>query len=225
VPCGRARAQRLIRGIIPRLRLGDTRFITFTLKHSDAPLRDQITRLLASFNKLRRLPIWKKTQEGAAAFLEVKIGRDGLWHPHLHALSLGSFVDQRQLRDAWQQVTGDSWVVDVRRPRALSQVAFYVVKYVTKPLDASLFSDPRRLDEAIASLKGRRLVNASGSFGKINVDSDDDDGPDDWCSVGRLDALFEAAGGGDAAAAMILDAIRRRGAFEKPRSRDAGPGP
>lgn len=207
VPCGRARALRLIKSILPRLKLGDTRFSTFTLKHSNAPLREQITRILTSFNRLRRLPVWKESQQGAAAFLEVKIGRDGLWHPHLHVLSIGSYVKQSELREAWKKVTGDSWVVDIRRPASLNQVAFYVVKYVTKPLDSTVFADPSRLDEAIASLKGRRLVNASGSFGRINLEPADDGQGDDWISVGRLDALREAARAGDAIAVEILHGL------------------
>lgn len=227
VPCGVARARRLAAAISPRLKLGDTRFFTFTLRHTDTPLRDQVTRLLKCFNKLRREKCWKNTQRGAAAFVEVKIGRDARWHVHLHVLANGGFCPVRDLRAAWQKVTCDSFVVDVRRPRSIREVVNYVVKYVTKPLDSSVFIDPKRLDEAIASLKGRRLVNASGDFGKINAELPPDDGPDDWNSVGRLDALFDDACCGDSTAIAILRALAkwREPAHDAPATPPAVPPP
>lgn len=209
VPCGVARAARLVRAMKAKLNGQDVRFITLTLRHSNTPLKDQLDRLLRSFNALRRRGPWKTTQVGGASFVEVKLAADGRWHVHAHVLAVGGFLDQRELSREWHAVTGDSSIVDIRKVRNVGEVAAYVTKYVTKPLDSSIFADGGRLDEAIATLKGRRLCNPFGIFGKINIDADDDAGPDDWVTVGRLDALFEDAQRGDAVAVMIVAQLTR----------------
>jgi hypothetical protein len=207
VPCGTARAARLLSSIHPRIKGRPSQFFTLTLRHRDTPLRQQIDKLLKDFNTLRRGKLWKSRISGAAAFLEVKVGRDGKWHPHLHVLALGNPITRTALSTAWKSVTRDSWIVDTKTIRDPKEITSYVLKYVTKPLDSSLFSDPDRLDEAIAALKGRRLVNASGDFGALNADAPPDDGPDDWNTVGRLDTLFAAAARGDPVAFAVLDAL------------------
>lgn len=218
VPCGVARARRLLAAILPRIKGRDAAFHTLTLRHRDAPLREQLDKLLGDFNKLRRRPFWKQRVTGSAAFLEVKIGKDGKWHPHLHILSLGKPFPNSLLSREWKAVTGDSWIVDSKPITDPGQVASYVLKYVTKPLDSSLFANTDRLDEAIAALKGRRLVNASGDFGKINTEEPPDDGPDDWNTVGRLDRLFADAAAGDPVAMSVLEALwpRTSPAHERP---------
>lgn len=218
VPCGTARAARMLNAILPRLKDRQCQFLTLTLRHRDAPLREQLDKLLHNFNTLRRGKLWKGAVTGAAAFVEVKIGRDGKWHPHLHILALGKPIDKWHLSRAWKDVTKDSWIVDAKAIHDHKQVVSYVLKYVTKPLDSSLFTNPARLDEAIAALKGRRLVNASGDFGRINADQPPDDGPDDWHTVGRLDTLFADAAAGDPVAFRILEALwpRTSPAHERP---------
>jgi hypothetical protein len=188
-----------------------TRFVTLSLRHSQTPLTDQLDRLYRSFTALRKRPIWADAVDGSAAFCEVKIGQDNLWHVHLHVIVIGRYIDQRELSRTWHAVTGDSSIVDVRKVRNAQEVSHYVCKYVTKPLDSTVFADSGRLDEAITALKGRRLCNGAGCLRTINADPpDDDDGIDDWVSVGRLDALCEDAGRGDAAALTILQLLSRR---------------
>jgi hypothetical protein len=223
VPCGNARAARLVAAMRERIQARPTSMITLTLRHSATPLRDQLNRLYSSFNTLRRRDVWKCV-DGAAAFCELKLSkRDGLWHVHLHVLAVGGMPNQFALAREWHRVTGDSFIVDVRPVREAREVAAYVGKYVTKPLDSTVFAHPARLDEAITTLRGRRLVNASGAFGKINADGPADEGPDDWCSVGRLDALCADASAGDVIAIAILrDLARFRDPALEHEKRDRG---
>jgi hypothetical protein len=39
---------------------------------------------------------------------------DGMWHPHLHVIAEGRFLDKHALSAAWHHATGDSFVVDIR---------------------------------------------------------------------------------------------------------------
>lgn len=199
-----------MRSLAPRLTLGDTRFVTFTIKHNRKPLKDQIDKLYKDFNNFRRESCWKKTQRGAAAFLEVKIGRDGLWHPHLHVLTLGTRLEAREVRKTWLKITGDSKIVDMQQPNSLAQVRWYVTKYITKPLDHSILSSPERLAEAIKALKGRRVCNSSGEFGRIIAAKPPETLPDDWITVDRLDQLLKDAKSADPIALEILNSVSFR---------------
>lgn len=208
VPCGVARAARLRHSVQAELKEWErVRFVTLTLRHSNTPLADQIDRLQRSFRELRRRPEWASAVDGAAAFLEIKISsRDGLWHPHLHIITVGRWLDRRTLSAAWHAVTGDSSIVDIQLAKSPAGVASYVVKYVTKPVDGSVVSSPDRLDEAVVALKGRRLVNGSGCLRKISDDAVAD-GVDDWHTIGRLDDLINDARRGDTAALHVLASI------------------
>ena len=54
--------------------------------------------------------------EGAVWSYEIKRGKgSGLWHPHLHMIALAEVApDARLLSSEWHQITGDSYIVDVR---------------------------------------------------------------------------------------------------------------
>src|SRR4051812_13013448 len=164
VPCGTARAARLRASVEAALAdFERVRFVTLTLRHSNPPLKDQLDRLYRSFKELRRRPFWTESVTGSAAFFEVKVSEhDGLFHPHIHVLCVGSWIDAKALSVEWHAVTGDSSIVKVEQAKSAQGVAFYVTKYVTKPLDSSCFIDPNKLDECITALRGRRLVNGAG---------------------------------------------------------------
>jgi plasmid rolling circle replication initiator protein Rep len=53
---------------------------------------------------------------GAVWSYEVKRGQNsGEWHPHLHMIALAEQQpSQERLSREWHQITGDSFVVDVR---------------------------------------------------------------------------------------------------------------
>ncbi len=219
VPCGNARAARLRASVEAALAdFSRVRFVTLTLRHSNTPLTDQLDRLMRSFKELRRRSFWTDSVIGSAAFFEVKVSEhDGLFHPHLHVLCVGSWIDGKALSREWHAVTGDSTIVKVEEAKSTNGVAFYVTKYVTKPLDSSVFADPNKLDECITSLRGRRLVNGHGCLKGI-CDRAIDDGVADWINIGRLDELLNDAREGDQVAARILAQVNpvRQDNYERP---------
>lgn len=223
IPCGVTRAAKLRRSV--KGQLADwqrVRFVTVSLRHSDTPLKDQLDRLQRSYNELRKRDVWCRSITGAASFVEVKVSeRDGLWHVHAHILCVGGWIDQRELSREWHKITGDSSIVDVRLARSSGEVAGYVTKYVTKPLDSSVFAHRDRLDEAITALRGRRLCNGSGELRKISASDTDVDAVDDWHTIGRLDDLLGDARTGNKAAAAILSLLndRRQDKQRAPRER------
>jgi hypothetical protein len=210
VPCQTARARVIAAAAEGLIREHETRFVTLTLRASNTPLRDQLDRLYRSFAVLRRRGWWRSNVVGGAAFLEVKVGKNsGLWHPHLHILVEGSYLNQRQLSTEWYAVTGDSFVVDVRECSDPEGRARYVTKYVTKPASADVFEHTDRLDEFVCAMKGRRLCFTFGTWRGVQLDPHAP--PDgEWEVIGKLDVLVRRALDGDGASRRWCEALLRR---------------
>ncbi len=161
VPCQRERSMAVRARLRQFLALNPCKFVTLTLKHRRARLVDDLRRLRVCFAALRRRKWWIDRVKGGVAILEVKTGRDGLWHVHLHMLALTTYLDARQLSEEWRAVTGDSFIVHVKQ--ATDDAAGYLTSYVTKGLRELIRYDADKLDEAMISLKGVRLFQTFGA--------------------------------------------------------------
>jgi hypothetical protein len=106
---------------------------------------------------------------------EVKRGQgSGLWHPHLHMVALAETEpDQRALSDQWHEITGDSFVVDVRPITDPVDGFLEVFKYALKFSEMSV-SDTV---EAFQVLKGRRLIASAGAFRGVEIPEELTDEP------------------------------------------------
>jgi len=106
---------------------------------------------------------------GAVWSYEVKRGKgSGSWHPHLHMIVLAeSMPDQAALSSEWHNITGDSFIVDVR-PISQDDPAsgfIEVFKYAVKFSDQS----PEDTVHAWSTLAGKRLLDSSGAFRGVDV--------------------------------------------------------
>lgn len=215
--CGAQRAAH-IAGRVREL-LADTRplFITLTLRNSGQPLTDCLDRLMRGFRLLRQTELWKGRVTGGVAFLEIKRGSGGYgWHPHLHVLALGGFMEQSRLSVLWQSITGDSHIVDIRRVESPTEACNYVCKYASKPMSPSFLHIPDLADEALIALRGRRLVTTFGTWRGQRLASDEPEGPEDellpvyYVPVCSLSDLQAKARGGEPEAIRILARLGRR---------------
>lgn len=146
--------------------------VTLTVKDGD-DLAERFNHLHAGQREL-----WKRKQRrrgsvldgvmGAVWSYEVKRGSgSGKWHPHLHMIALAEHQpDQEALSAEWLDITGDSFIVDVRPIDQSDPVSGFleVFKYAVK------FSEQEPADtvEAFRVLRGRRLIGSSGVF--LNVE-------------------------------------------------------
>lgn len=156
------------------------KFVTLTLKHSDAPLDHQIKSLYKFFGILRRRPFWKKRITAGVWFFQIKRGKnDGLWHPHLHLICDGRYVPQKELSEAWDNVTGGSKIVDIRQVKDPKKAADYVSRYATAPCDLTSFSDDDAI-EIFDSLHGRRICGSFGNCRDLQLVPSKCPDADDW---------------------------------------------
>lgn len=167
--CQKERQAKVIESVLLRCNAAEERlrFVTLTLRHSDTPLAGQIDRLYSCFKLLRNHPDLKSSMLGGVWFLEVKLDAIGdRWHPHLHVICEGFHVAQKLLANAWHEVTGDSYIVDIRAIDDLARRARYVAKYATKPLHPGVAAQPAKLDEFVVAIKGRRIYQCFGTWAK-----------------------------------------------------------
>lgn len=222
-PCATARSARIsgiLLGLLPT-RQNAVSFITLTLCGKNEPLSPLIDRLYKSFRALRLHPLWADAVTAGAAFLEIKWSdKAQRWHPHLHIIALANYIDQGQLSTVWRTITKDSFIVDISRVRDPAVTGRYVTKYASKPLNSSFSNTPRLLDEALLSLKGRRMCLTFGDwYGTPLTDAEDDELDEgtshQWHFFSALDDLLSKATSGDRDSIQTLKYARLEGIWRQ----------
>jgi hypothetical protein len=89
---------------------------------------------------------------------------DGLWHPHLHIVSAGHYIDKYDLSKLWHQATGDSYIVDIRALKEEKDVAHYLSKYVAKGTTPEVWNNPDKASEWIAAARSIRTCMTFGTW-------------------------------------------------------------
>ena len=133
--CAAIRASRAITRYVQRIDqvLQENRklkpvLITLTVKNG-TDLRERADHLLKSFRTLleRRRDYLKKgwgynefckVQGAMYSYENTYNEKTGEWHPHIHIFALvDSWIDQQEFSEYWHAITGDSYIVDVRRAK------------------------------------------------------------------------------------------------------------
>jgi len=202
-PCSQERARRVASCVGEYAKGKELRLITLTLRKSARSLSDDVDFLYKSFTRLRRRKLWKRGQHGGVYFVEIKRRRgDDGWHVHLHILSEGAYLSKSLLSKTWLEITGDSFIVDIKFCRSGEDAARYVAKYASKGVHGSCYHDADVLREAILAIKGRRLVGKYGTWKELVFDNDML--PGEWVGVDSLRRLIARSANGDAVASSIL---------------------
>lgn len=205
-PCATDRARHIASCVGEFATDREIRFITLTLRFSNRTIQEDVNRLYAGFIKLRRRVQWQHTQLGGIYFIEIKRrGDDDGWHVHLHILSEGIYLCERWLSKAWHEVTGDSFIVDIKLCNSRERAAQYAAKYAGKGVHGHCYRDPAILRQAMIAIRGRRLVGKWGTWSALNLDHETPEG--DWQGVDTLAHLIERSERGDLQAATILQSL------------------
>lgn len=153
---------------IPRIR-----FLTFTRKHTDAPLFKQERKLKAAVRRFLRRPVVKRYIDGGVWALEVKRNpKTGQWHAHDHLAYDGRYFPHRLIKRTWLEVTGDSYVVDVRAIDNAPAAARELTKYIAKPAQLAAWP-PAQIREYIKAVRGTRMFGTFGTcYNSVLKDGD-----------------------------------------------------
>lgn len=162
------------------------KFMTLTIRHSNAPLRHQIDSLYHAFQKLRKLRDFKDLVFGGIWFFQIHVGKsDGLWHPHLHCLVDGKYVPQGILSDLWKSCTDGSRIVDIRAVKDEKKIAEYVARYSARPSLLHSLPDVNAV-ELVQSLHGRRLCGSWGTAADVKLGQPVCTDKEQWKNVGSF---------------------------------------
>ncbi len=152
--------------------------LTLTTKNA-ATLDGGLVKLKKSFAKFKRKKVFKnhiKGYFGAFEYTFNPVTND--FHVHLHLTVLrGKFWNQSDISDAWRDVTGDSFIVDIREIKNIHKGIKEICKYPMKPADLMTMPDEKFL-EVVKMKKGTRMFVSGGCFYNVKLD-DDDDAADD----------------------------------------------
>lgn len=169
-PCAATRAALIRDNLTTHCKDRDLRFLTLTLKSADEPLRLTVARLHKHFRVLRRRILWRDRVTGGAGFVEVTRNQaTQLWHVHLHCIVEGKYIPRSSLAAEWLAVTGDSYIIDIRRPASLITLANYVTKYVTKPFAPGPTTTMQDLILAAQALEGSKLASTFGTWRRAAI--------------------------------------------------------
>lgn len=184
------------------------RMITLTMKSSSAPLSVQIHNLIRSFRRLRQTSQWKRTQKGGTALVEItRNTKTGLWHPHLHCLSVGTYLCSRVLSHLWRKSSHGSFIVDIRPVWNPDQAAHYVCKYLTKADDFRMLKDDNDALDYYHALKKAHHLITYGIVRKLKIKIPQDRMTPEWHYVMPLSAVRTLANRGDVRACRLLSLL------------------
>ena len=185
------------------------KFLTLTLKHADSPLPDQIAHLYKSFTAIRRRQAFKRKIKGGIWFFQLKKSdTDGKWHPHLHCLIVGSYIEQRVVAKLWHSVTKSSIIVDIRAVRDAAKAAEYVARYAASPAALTELTIDEQ-QQVYFALHGRRLCGSWGRAKSVEMSHPKLTNRDDWQRIGSWRYVIELIHD-DITACAIFEAWRNQ---------------
>jgi len=166
------------------------KFLTLTLKHSDAPLSHQVNSLYAYFRKFRKAKFVRDSAPGGIWFFQIKRSKNtGQWHPHIHCVIEGNYMPHKKLSKLWQNITYGSSVVDIRPVRDLEKGAAEVARYASTPADLTTNSPDDYL-ELFQSLHGRRSCGTWGTAKKVSLRQPKAEEVEKWENIGSWSIVY-----------------------------------
>ncbi len=149
--------------------------LTLTIKNTQT-YEGGLVKLKKSFANFKRKKVWKAHIKGYfGAFEHTYNSKTNDFHIHLHLIVLrGKFWSQSDISDAWREVTGDSFIVDIRQIKDIHKGVKEVCKYIVKSTDLMKMPD-EKFKEVVEMKKGTRMFISGGCFYNVKLDDDADE--------------------------------------------------
>ena len=189
----------------------DPKLLTLTVKHSSAPLADQIKFLYDSFSKFRKRKLLSDAIAGGIWFFQVTFNTETEeWHPHIHALLDARYMLHEELKILWSQITRGSHIVHIRVVNDPEKTVAHNARYAARPV--SLLGVPEdHWVEMFTAFHGRRLCGTWGTAKEVSLRPKKPEDADKWRDIGSWSIVINLKGS-DPDADKILNAW----AFNKP---------
>jgi hypothetical protein len=160
------------------------KFSTFTMKHTSAPLSEQIKWLYEHFRLFRQRKSIQKYFHGGVWFFQLKKSKStDEWHPHLHCILDSKFIPQELLSNEWQIQTHSSKIVDIRAVYKPEKVAEYVARYCSRPAKLEDYSMNDAI-EIFTVFHGKRLCGTWGTGRTVSLRPHKISSEETWKSIG-----------------------------------------
>lgn len=160
------RKNKMIERMTPEIeKMKEPHFLTLTVR-SRRLSRENIRTLRRNFTKLRHRPVWISVFGG---FYNIELGtlrKDGVCNMHIHVLYDGVDINQAYLSWLWYQVTGDSFIVDIRNCWNTQGALHYISKHFCK---IGSFEGEESRTLINKSLKNTRMVQGFGKHRRLPV--------------------------------------------------------
>jgi hypothetical protein len=157
------------------------KMLTLTLAKT-ADLAAGVERIMKAWRKLQILVGFERDKRdklfGAIAAIEIGPHRN----VHLHVLYWGRYVPKEKMRECWLQLTGDSYIIDIKELRgSWRDAAREVCKYVTKVSEPANWTRSRDVDpcipelllvDVLEALSGRRRLATYGIFYNVAIEEE-----------------------------------------------------
>lgn len=165
------------------------KFLTLTMKHSNAPLEHQIKWLYAKFRKFRSRKLISRKIRGGLWFFQLKQSKKSReWHPHLHTIIDAEYIKQSTLSREWKATTGHSSIVDIRSIKSDKAIAEYISRYCSRPCNLKQFELSQRI-EIHRVFHGKRLCGTWGTGRNCKLSRSPVADRDSWVPLGSWGAV------------------------------------
>lgn len=182
--CARARAARIAANVRAWTRtIIRPKLLTLTLKHTTAPLDEQLTALYGFFRKLRYRRKFAALCPGGVWFCQITKSADDEWHPHLHCVLDAEFIPHATIKKLWMDITHGSDIVDIRGMKSPDLAAAYVARYVARPANMADYTTDDQL-QIIEAFNHRRLVGTWGTAKAADLTGKPEFNRSDWAYIG-----------------------------------------
>lgn len=134
-------------------------FLTLTKNMSRVPYLTPS--VVKTFNKqVRKLlnELYPKAR-GCGGIAVLEFGKN--LNMHCHILVYGAYYPQSYLSKKWREITGDSFIVDIRAITDVKKASYYLTKYLSK---SPRFVNPESYAHYLNALKGVRRLHRYGIF-------------------------------------------------------------
>jgi hypothetical protein len=128
--------------------------------------KGSVKRIRGYFNKLRHRKNFKTSIKGGFYMIQVTNDGNG-WHLHMHIIYDGLYIPKKALVNAWREITGGSYIVDIGEAKNPKRAVAYLLS------DFSGTPRIREQDKTVYNgvFKGSRLVQAFGCYARTKMSS------------------------------------------------------